>query len=99
VAAACDAVAADLRTLATNDPSGLVRLALASTLQRMPVGRRADLTAALMTRSEDADDHNLPLLVWYGMIPAVEADPRRAADVAIASRWPKTQRLAQQGRR
>ncbi len=93
VAAACDAVAADLYKLAMNDPSGLVRLAVASTLQRMPVNRRADLAAALMTRSEDADDHNLPLLVWYGLIPAVEADPRRAADVAVASRWPKTQRL------
>ena len=93
VAAACDTVAADLRTLATNDPSGLVRLAIASTLQRMPVDRRADLAAALMTRSEDADDHNLPLLVWYGMIPVVEADPRRAAEVAVSSRWPKTQRL------
>jgi putative heme-binding domain-containing protein len=93
VAAAYDAVAADLHTLAMNDPSGLVRLAVASTLQRMPVGSRADLAAALMTRGEDADDHNLPLLVWYGMIPAVETDPRRAADVAIATRWPKTQRL------
>ena len=93
VAAACDAVAADLHTLAMNDPSGLVRLAVASTLQRMPVDRRADLAAALMTRSEDADDHNLPLLVWYGLIPVVEADPRRAADVAVTSRWPKTQRL------
>ena len=93
VAAACDAVAADLRRVATDDPSGLVRLAVASTLQRMPVDRRADLAAALMTRGEDADDHNLPLLVWYGMIPAVEADPRRAAELAVSSRWPKTQRL------
>ena len=93
VAAGCDAVATDLRKLATHDPSGLVRLAVASTLQRIPVDRRADLAAALMTRGEDADDHNLPLLVWYGMIPVVEAEPRRAADVAVASRWPKTQRL------
>ena len=93
VAAAYDAVAADLRRVATEDPSGLVRLALASTLQRMPVDRRADLAAALMTRGEDADDHNLPLLVWYGLIPAVETDPRRGAEVAVASRWPKTQRL------
>jgi putative membrane-bound dehydrogenase-like protein len=93
VAAACDTISADLRRLATSDPSGLVRLAVASTLQRMPVDRRADLAAALMTRGEDTNDHNLPLLVWYGMIPAVEADPRRAADVAVASRWPKTQRL------
>ena len=93
VAHSCDAVTADLCRLATHDPSGLVRLALASTLQRLPVGRRADLAAALMNRSEDAEDHNLPLLVWYGLIPVVEAEPRRAADLAVASRWPKTQRL------
>jgi putative membrane-bound dehydrogenase-like protein len=93
VAAAYDAVAADFRRLAMDDESGLVRLAIASTLQRLPVDRRADLAAALMTRGEDADDHNLPLLVWYGMIPVVEANPQRAAEVAVASRWPKTQRL------
>ena len=93
VTSACDTVAAEFRRLATDDASGLVRLALASALQRMPRDRRADLAAALMTRTEDANDHNLPLLVWYGMIPVVEADPRRAADMAVASRWPKTQRL------
>ena len=93
VATAYDAVAADLHRLATDDVSGLVRLALASALQRMPVDRRADLAAALMTRGEDADDHNLPLLVWYGLIPTVEADPRRTADIAVGSQWPNTQRL------
>jgi putative membrane-bound dehydrogenase-like protein len=93
LAAACDAVIADLCRLARDDSSGLVRLALASTIQRMPVNRRAELAAALLQRGEDADDHNLPLLVWYGMIPVVEADPRRSADIAVASRWPMTQRL------
>src|ERR1051325_5445113 len=43
--------------LAKNDGSGLVRLALASTLQRLPVSRRGDLAAALMARPEDANDH------------------------------------------
>lgn len=93
VAAAYDAVAGAFRGLATHDPSGLVRLALASTLQRLPIDRRADLAAALLARAEDADDHNLPLLVWYGLIPVVEESPSRAADLAIAARWPTTQRL------
>jgi putative membrane-bound dehydrogenase-like protein len=88
-----DSVAADFVRLATNDPSGLVRLALASTLQRLPVNRRLTLATALMTRREDAADHNLPLLVWYGIIPAVEAEPTLAADAAGASRWPTTRRL------
>jgi putative heme-binding domain-containing protein len=84
---------ADFLALARNDPSGLVRLALASCLQRLPVGERPLLAAALMERAEDATDHNLPLLVWYGLIPVVSAEPERAADLAIGSRWPKTQRL------
>jgi len=93
VATASGSVAADLSRLAATDESGLVRLALASTLQRMPIDRRSALASALMTRAEDADDHNLPLLVWYGIIPLVEVDPGRAAELAIASRWPKTRRL------
>ncbi|MFM8702461.1 MAG: PVC-type heme-binding CxxCH protein, partial [Planctomycetia bacterium] len=46
--------------LAKTDASGLVRLALASTLQRLPVPLRPQLAAALVQRVEDADDHNLP---------------------------------------
>ena len=93
VAAAADDVAPELLRLAAEDPSGLVRLALASTLQRLPLDRRAALAAALMDRGEDADDHNLPLLVWYGVMPTVEADPVRAAELAVASKWPQTRRL------
>ena len=93
VAAELDVVAADFHRLAASDPSGLVRLALASTLQRMPVPRRAGLARVLMNRAEDAEDHNLPLLVWYGLIPVVESDPTLAAALAAASRWPATRRL------
>jgi putative membrane-bound dehydrogenase-like protein len=93
VAAEHDTVAKDFLRLAARDPSGLVRLALASSLQRLPVDRRLPLASALMGRTEDAADHNLPLLVWYGLIPAVGADPVRAADAAVASRWPTTRRL------
>lgn len=53
-----------LEELARSDASGLVRLVLASTLQRLPVGGRASLAAALVARAEDASDHTLPLLVW-----------------------------------
>lgn len=79
--------------LAQRDPSGLVRLALASTLQRLPVGLRPPLASALVARVEDAKDHNLPLLVWYGMIPVADHDPMALAQLAIDCRWPKTRRL------
>jgi putative membrane-bound dehydrogenase-like protein len=79
--------------LAERDPSGLVRLALGSTLQRLPVAERPRLAAALVARDDDAGDHNLPLLVWYGLIPVAEAAPEALADVAAACAWPTTRRL------
>ncbi len=80
--------------LAESDPSAFVRLVLASTLQRLPVAMRPQLARSLMRRADDATDHNLPLLVWYGLIPVAVSDPSDLADTAIASQWPTTQRLA-----
>jgi len=74
--------------LARADSSGLVRLALASTLQRLPVSQRADLAAPLLARKEDAQDHNLPLLIWYGLIPVAEADPHALGRLAAKSELP-----------
>jgi putative membrane-bound dehydrogenase-like protein len=75
---------AEFTRMAAEDPSGLVRLGLASTLQRLPVAQRPPLAAALVGRKEDAKDHNLPLLIWYGLIPVAETDP--AAAVALAGK-------------
>jgi putative heme-binding domain-containing protein len=76
--------------LARTDSSGLVRLALASTLQRLPVSQRTDLAAALLARKEDARDHNLPLLIWYGLIPVADADPSALARLAGKCELPLT---------
>jgi putative membrane-bound dehydrogenase-like protein len=76
--------------LARTDSSGLVRLALASTLQRLPVSQRPDLAAALLARTEDATDHNLPLLIWYGLIPVADANPSALARLAGKSELPLT---------
>lgn len=81
-------------TLAKNDSSGLVRLALASALQRFPIADRQSLAMALSTRSEDANDHNLPLMVWYGLMPIAESDLLGLAQVAGATRWPLLRRFA-----
>jgi putative membrane-bound dehydrogenase-like protein len=64
-----EALVGRFERLAREDDSGLVRLALASTLQRLPVSQRSALAQALLARSEDAGDQNLPLLIWYGLIP------------------------------
>ena len=82
-----------LRELARTDESGLVRLALASTLQRLPVALRPSLAGPLVRRAEDADDHNLPLLIWYGLIPVADEDCGELVEVAKSSRLPTTTRL------
>ena len=79
--------------LAREDHSGLVRLTLASTLQRLAMPDRANLAARLVRRAEDAEDHNLPLLVWYGLIPLAERDPIGLARLAAGCTWPTTRRL------
>jgi putative membrane-bound dehydrogenase-like protein len=72
---------------AVTDESGLVRLTLASSLQRLPVESRGELAKALAYRSEDKNDHNMPLLVWAGITPLVELDPEKLLDVARSTEW------------
>ena len=72
---------------AQSDTSGLVRLTLASSLQRLPVESRGELAKALAFRSEDKNDHNLPLVVWAGITPLVELDPEKLLDVARITEW------------
>ena len=72
---------------ALTDTSGLVRLSLASALQRLPVESRGELAKALAFRSEDKNDHNIPLLVWAGIIPLVELDPEKLLEVARSTEW------------
>ena len=45
---------AKLAAMARDDPSGLVRLVLASTLQRLPVHAAMELAEALSSHAEDA---------------------------------------------
>ncbi len=82
-----------LAEIATADPSGLVRLVLASTLQRLPLGQRESLADALLSRSEDGADHNLPSLIWTGLIPVADADPDVLVRLALDCRLAEVQRL------
>ncbi len=86
---ACPTTLTGFIHLAKTDSSALVRLALASTLQRLPVFQRVELAAPLLSHSEDANDHNLPLMIWYGLIPVGDAEPdslvKLAADCQIST--------------
>jgi putative membrane-bound dehydrogenase-like protein len=78
--------------LAREDSSGLVRLALASTLQRLPVASRPALAAALLSRSEDRDDPNQPMLVWYGLVPVALQNPDALIELATSGQFPLVRR-------
>lgn len=67
-----------LAALAMDDPSAVVRLFLASALQRLPIKQRWPIAAGLVAHAEDAEDAYLPLMIWYGVEPCVAADPARA---------------------
>lgn len=83
-----DAALQVLARLAREDPSPLVRLYLASGLQRVPEERRWDVLAGLFGHGEDAADQNLPLMVWYAAEPVVSHDMKRALDLATSTKLP-----------
>ncbi len=74
--------------MAKEDDSKFVRLYLASALQRISVGQRWPLAEALVAHEPDKDDHNLPLLYWYGIEPLVSADKARALQLAAKAKIP-----------
>jgi hypothetical protein len=59
-------------------------LYVAAGLQRLPLHDRWPIAERLIAHGEDANDHNLPLMVWYGVEPLAAADPNRA--VALISK-------------
>ncbi len=80
----------DLNQLAETDPSPLVRLFIAAAAQRSPSEElRAGLVRRLLAHSEDASDHNLPLMVWFAMEPLVVDHPGEALAAAFDTKLPK----------
>jgi len=74
--------------MAERDPSASVRLYLAAFLQRIPEVSRWALARALASHGEDASDHNLPLMIWFGIEPAVGQDVRAGLDLALQTKIP-----------
>jgi putative membrane-bound dehydrogenase-like protein len=83
----------ELLTRAHSEPSALVRLVLASTLQRLPIEQRAGLAQPLLAQDEDVADHNLPLMLWYGIKAVADTDPNLAVDLAASIQPRITRRL------
>ncbi|MCA9052307.1 MAG: c-type cytochrome, partial [Planctomycetaceae bacterium] len=77
-----DEIAFMLGSFAHGDKSGLVRLAIASALQRMEPQGRLSIARELAKHAEDASDHQQPLMIWYGIESTVPANPQAALTIA-----------------
>lgn len=78
--------------LAREDDSALVRLHLASALQRLAPGQVWPIAEALAARGEDAADQNLPLMYWYAVEPLIHADRERFLQLAATTEIPLLRR-------
>ncbi len=79
---------ATLGGMAGKDPSPVVRLALASGLQRLSAAERWAIAEGLAARGEDSEDPYLPLMIWYGIEPLAEADRDRFAGLLVKAKIP-----------
>lgn len=74
--------------MARTDRSPIVRLYLASALQRLAPSERWTIAEGLLRHGEDTEDHNLPRFVWFGVEPLVSENPGRALALATKSALP-----------
>jgi putative membrane-bound dehydrogenase-like protein len=78
-----------LISLAVREESGLVQVYLASAMQRLDYARRWPIVEALSSKDKFAHDRELPLMLWYGIEPAVVHQPDGAVNLAVTSRSPQ----------
>lgn len=79
-----------LVALAGSESQPLVRLYLASSLQRLDArsSLRWELAEALASHDEDADDRRLQLMIWYGIEPLVPENAERALKLVGNTKLP-----------
>ena len=83
-------VASELLVISKRETSGLVLTYLASAIQKLEFqSDRYALAAAISSHAEFADDHLLPLMVWYGLEPVVVNDPAASLALAENTKFPK----------
>jgi len=75
--------------MAREDRSPVIRLYIASALQRLADhGTRWKIATELMAHGEDADDHNIPKMLWLAVEPLVKENPTFALERASHSNIP-----------
>jgi len=88
-----EAARAEFARMADEDKSPLVRLYLASAMQRLLLEQRVPVLAHLLAHTEDEDDQNLPLMYWYATEPVVAADRVAAVKLLTACQIPKVRQF------
>jgi putative membrane-bound dehydrogenase-like protein len=84
-----DAVLKEFARMAREDQSPVVRLYLASALQRLPLAQRGEILEGLLAHAEDAKDHNLPLMYWYAAEPLAGESVSSAAKLLAKTKIPQ----------
>ena len=75
--------------MAEEDQSPIVRLYLASALQRLGNAEHVwSIAEDLVSNAEDVGDHNIPKMIWFGIEPHVVNHVGRALEVAQSSEIP-----------
>ena len=75
------------------EKSGIVQIYLASGLQKLPLSERWRIAEPLSKGTKFASDPQLPLLIWYGIEPAVAKDLLRGIKLIEATAMPTLRRL------
>lgn len=84
-----DTLLKEFARMAREDQSPVVRLYLASALQRLPLAQRGEILEGLLAHAEDAKDHNLPLMYWYAAEPLAGQDVATAAKLLSKTKIPQ----------
>lgn len=88
-----DSSLARFASMARNDKSPVVRLYLASALQRLPHAKRWPILVNLSQHAEDAEDNNIPRMLWFALEPMVPESPDEALQLAVNGKLAKLQEL------
>jgi len=79
---------AKFQKMAENDNSPVVRLYLGAALQRIPSKEKFFIASKLLLYQEDANDHNLPKVIWYGIEPLFAENFNQFLDLSAKSKIP-----------
>jgi putative membrane-bound dehydrogenase-like protein len=78
-----------LQSLSMSDPSPIVRRYLASAALRLPPASRWQILEGLASHVGDANDPNLPCMVWYTAESLVEHDAARVLGITQNAKLPR----------